>query len=118
MEIRDISSRMVWSGGMPTQRERSTMGCRPPSPALPEAPRARLSQAVCRERGRRWWPDPRGDLAADAILPRIVTLLAAVALFPFPTSWQQQPCLLLTLTLRPAGSNSLKTLEQEPGSED
>lgn len=115
MEIRDISSRMVWSGGMPAPWERSTMGCRP----LPDAPHARLSKAVCRERGWPWWPDPRGDVAPDAILPIILTLLAAAALFfPFPTSWQQQPCLLLALTLQLVGCNSQKTLEQEPGSKD
>lgn len=60
----------------------------------------------------------RGDLAADTILTVILTLLAATALFPFPTSWQQQPCLLLTLTLWLTGCNSLKSPEREPGSEN
>lgn len=118
MEIKDTSSWPVWSGGMLAQWECSMTACQPPSPALPDAPRARPSKAVCRERGRRCWPDPGGDPAADAILPVILTLLAATALFPFPTSGQQQPCLLLALTLRLEGCNSLKTQEQEPGSED
>lgn len=71
------------------------MCCQRPSPALPDAPRARL----CLQETGLVMLDPGGDLAADAILPVILTPLAATALFPFPGSWQQQPCLLLTLTL-------------------
>lgn len=71
---------------MLAQWERGTTGCQPPSPALPAAPRAQLSTAVCREQGQQWWPDPGGgeDLAAAAILPIILTLWQQHVFFAFP----------------------------------
>lgn len=45
-----------------------------------------------------------------------LNLLAALALSPVPTSWQQHPWLLLALILQLGGWNRLKTPEQEPGS--
>lgn len=77
MEIKDISAWPGWSGGMPARWECSTMA--PgllPSPALPHAPRALSSPGLLAGSG-----GGDGDLAAGAVLPVILTLLAAAALF-------------------------------------
>lgn len=74
MAIKDISA---WSGGMPARWECGTMAAGSlPSPALPHAPRALGFPGLFAGSGV-----GDGDLAADAILPDILTLLAATALF-------------------------------------